>query len=61
MLGEPGTVEALAGPDVGEHTDRTGLGQAVALSVRVLLAGALLQSSACLVNCLGGLERGVGA
>ena len=38
-LGEPGAVRARSGGDVGEHADCAGLGQAVALSVRVLLAG----------------------
>ena len=38
-LGEPGAVRARSGGDVGEHADRAGLGQAVALSVRVLLPG----------------------
>ena len=38
-LGEPGAVRARSRGDVGEHADRPGLGQTVALSVRVLLPG----------------------
>ena len=38
-LGEPGAVRARSGGDVGEHPDRAGLGQAVALSIRILLSG----------------------
>ena len=38
-LGEPGAVRARSGGDVGEHTDRAGLGQAVELSIRILLPG----------------------
>ena len=39
QFGESGSLEALAGDDVGEHTERPGFDQALALGVETLVCG----------------------